>query len=138
MTDWFARPVPHVPDVEASLPFYANRLGFASPWRYEEDGRARVAQVERQACVLTLDGTWPERIGEGLMFICVNVEQNTREAVIAALDALPVRGTRSQRRSGQGGLWGTGSWLSMIPTVISSFFNYPNEIASGKIIRDEE
>jgi hypothetical protein len=31
MTDWFARPVLHVTDVEASLLFYINRLGFTSP-----------------------------------------------------------------------------------------------------------
>jgi len=31
MTDWFARPVLHVTDVEASLHFYVNRLGFTSP-----------------------------------------------------------------------------------------------------------
>jgi catechol 2,3-dioxygenase-like lactoylglutathione lyase family enzyme len=48
MTDWFARPVLHVTDVEASLRFYVNRLGFTSSWRYDEDGRASVAQVERQ------------------------------------------------------------------------------------------
>ena len=87
MTDWFARPVLHVTEVEASLRFYVNRLGFTSPWRYEEDGRARVAQVERQGCVLILADTWPEKIGKGLMFISVNVEQETREAAIAALDA---------------------------------------------------
>jgi hypothetical protein len=35
MTDWFARPVLHVKDVEESLRFYVNRLSFTSPWRYE-------------------------------------------------------------------------------------------------------
>jgi len=30
-------------DVEASLSFYVNLLGFTTPWRYEEDGRAHVA-----------------------------------------------------------------------------------------------
>ncbi len=49
MTDWFARPVLHVKDVEASLRFYIDRLGFTSPWRYDEDGRAHVAQVDRGA-----------------------------------------------------------------------------------------
>jgi catechol 2,3-dioxygenase-like lactoylglutathione lyase family enzyme len=80
MTDWFARPVLHVTDVEASLRFYVNRLGFTRPWRYEEDGRARVAQVDRQGCALILADTWPEKIGKGLMFISVNVEPETREA----------------------------------------------------------
>jgi catechol 2,3-dioxygenase-like lactoylglutathione lyase family enzyme len=31
MTDWFARPVLHVTDVEASLRFYVDRLGFTAP-----------------------------------------------------------------------------------------------------------
>jgi len=39
MTDWFARPVLQVADVEASLRFYVIRLGFTSPWRYEGNGR---------------------------------------------------------------------------------------------------
>ena len=47
MTDWFARPVLHGTDLEASLRFYVNGLGFTSPWRYDEDGRADVAQVRR-------------------------------------------------------------------------------------------
>jgi len=32
MTGWFARPVLHVKDVDASLRFYVDRLGFTSPW----------------------------------------------------------------------------------------------------------
>jgi len=85
MTVWFARPVLHVTDVEASLRFYVNRLGFTSPWRHDEDGRAHVAQVDRQGCALILADTWPEKIGKGLMFISLNVEP---EGAIAALDAL--------------------------------------------------
>src|SRR5579864_210864 len=88
MTDWFARPVLHVSDVEASLGFYVNRLGFTSPWRYDEHGRAHVAQVDRQGCALILADTWPEKIGKGLMCISLNVEPATREAATAAWDAL--------------------------------------------------
>src|ERR1700756_3855381 len=84
-TDWFARPVLHVTDVETSLHFYIDRLGFTSPWRYEEDGRARVAQVDRQGCALILADTWPDKIGKGLMFISLNVEPVTQ---VTALDAL--------------------------------------------------
>ena len=62
MTDWFARPVLHVKDVEDSLLFYVNRLGFTNPWRYDENGRAYVAQVDRQGCALILADTWPEKI----------------------------------------------------------------------------
>src|SRR5580693_409659 len=85
MTDWFARPVLHVRDVEASLLFYVNQLGFTSPWRYDEDGRAHVAQVEREGCALILAATWPEKIGKGLIFISLNVEPENQ---VAALDAL--------------------------------------------------
>ena len=88
MTDWFARPVLHVTDVETSLLFYVDRLGFTSPWRYDAGGRAHVAQVDRQGCALIVADTWPEKIGKGLMFISMNVEQETREAAVAELDAL--------------------------------------------------
>jgi hypothetical protein len=119
MTDWFARPVLHVTDVEVSLRFYVDRLAFTNPWRYQEDGRVRVAQVQRQGCTLILADTWPEKIGKGLMFISVNVEEETREAAIAALDALraELEGKGVPVKEGSGA---TGSWWSMIPTAISS------------------
>ena len=88
MTEWFARPIINVTDVEASLRFYVDRLGFTSPWRYDEDGKAYVAQVDRQGCALILAKTWPEKTGKALMFISLNVEPATREAEHAALDAL--------------------------------------------------
>src|SRR6202453_4134366 len=88
MTDWFARPVLHVADVEATLRFYVDRLGFTSPWRYDEDGRAHVAQADRQGCALILADTWPEKVGKGLIFISLNVEPATPEGAAAALDAL--------------------------------------------------
>jgi catechol 2,3-dioxygenase-like lactoylglutathione lyase family enzyme len=89
MTDWFARPVLHVKDVDASLPFYVNLLGFTSPWRCHEEGRARVAQVDRQGCALMLaNNLAPEKIGKGVIFISLNVEPSTSEAAVAALDAL--------------------------------------------------
>jgi hypothetical protein len=90
MTDWFARPVLHVSNVDASLRFYADQLGFTVPWRYEEEGRARVAQVDRQSCALILSDQSPEKVGKGLMFISLNVEPETREAYVSALDALRV------------------------------------------------
>lgn len=41
MADWFARAVLHVSDVDASLRFYIDRLGFTCPWHYnDEDGSA--------------------------------------------------------------------------------------------------
>src|ERR1700741_5207107 len=89
MTDWFARAVLHVTDVEASLRFYIDSLGFSCPWHYEgEDGKTFVAQVERQGCALILSKQWPEKVGKGLMFISMNVEPPTPAVYTAALDAL--------------------------------------------------
>jgi catechol 2,3-dioxygenase-like lactoylglutathione lyase family enzyme len=136
MTDWFARPVLRVKDVEASLRFYVNLLGFTSPWRYDEDGRARVAQVDRQGCALILADTWPEKIGTGLMFISLNVEPATHEAAVVALDAL-----RAELEA-KGVLVKEGSWgyrLLVVDDLDGNqlFFNYPSETASGQIARDE-
>jgi catechol 2,3-dioxygenase-like lactoylglutathione lyase family enzyme len=87
--EWFARPVLHVSSFEASLRFYVDRLGFTVPWRVEdEDGRAHVAQVDRQSCALVLSDQWPEKVGKGLMFISLNVEPETHESEVASLDAL--------------------------------------------------
>jgi uncharacterized glyoxalase superfamily protein PhnB len=129
-TDWFARPVLHVADVEASLRFYLDRLGFTSPWRYDdEDGRAYVAQVDRQGCALILAKRWPEKIGKGLMFISLSVEPNSREAVIAAVDALRAE-LETKGVPVQEGSWGYRLLVVDDPDGNQLFFNYPAEIAS--------
>ena len=135
MTDWFARPVLHVKDVEASLRFYVNQLGFTSPWRYDEDGRARVAQVDRLGCALILADTWPEKIGKGLVFISLNVEPATREAQVVALDALRAE-LEANGVPGKDGSW---SYRLLVVDDLDGnqlFFNYPGETASGKTARD--
>jgi catechol 2,3-dioxygenase-like lactoylglutathione lyase family enzyme len=128
MTDWFARPVLHVTDVEASLRFYVDRLGFTSPWRYDEDGRASVAQVDRQGCALILADHRPEKVGKGLMFISLNAE---REAQIAALDVLraelEAKGVPVKECS-----WGYRLLVVDDPDGNQLFFNYPNETASPR------
>src|SRR3974390_2438511 len=88
MTDWFARPILNVSDVDSSLRFYVDQLGFTSPWRYDEDGKAYVAQVDRQGRSLILAKTSPERVGKKVIFISRNVEPPTHEAATAALDTL--------------------------------------------------
>jgi catechol 2,3-dioxygenase-like lactoylglutathione lyase family enzyme len=128
MTDWFARAVLHVADVEASLRFYIERLGFTSPWRYDERGKASVAQVERQGCAFILTDNWPEKIGKGLIFISLNAEP---EAQVAALDALraefEARGVAVKE-----GSWGYRLLVVDDPDGNQLFFNYPSETASGK------
>jgi catechol 2,3-dioxygenase-like lactoylglutathione lyase family enzyme len=129
MTEWFARPVLHVTDVEASLRFYVERLGFTIPWRYDEDGRARVAQVDRQGCALILSDQWPGKVGKGLMFISLNVEPPTREAEAAALDAL--RGELEAKGVAvREGSWGYRLLVIDDPDGNQLFFNYSNESAS--------
>jgi uncharacterized glyoxalase superfamily protein PhnB len=133
MTDWFARPVLHVKDVEASLSFYINRLGFTSPWRYDEDGRAHVAQVDRQGCALILADTWPDKIGKGLMFISLNVELENQ---VAALDALRAE-LEAKGVPVKDGSWGYR--LLVVDDLDGNqlFFNYPNETTSGEIAKGE-
>ena len=124
MTDWVARPVLHVTDVEASLRFYLNRLGFTSPWRYEEGGRVRVVQVDRQGCALILADRWPEKVGKGLIFISVNVEPNSREAAIAALDTLRTE-LEANGVPVKEGSWGYRLLVVDDPDGNQLFFNYP-------------
>jgi catechol 2,3-dioxygenase-like lactoylglutathione lyase family enzyme len=135
MTDWFARPVLHVADVDASLLFYVNRLGFTSPWRYDEDGRASVAQVDRQGCALILADTWPEKIGKGLIFISLNVEPATHEAAVAALDGLRAE-LDAKGVAVKDGSWGYKLLVVDDPDGNQLFFNYPNESAPGKTAGD--
>ena len=127
MKDWFARPVLHVRDVEASLRFYMTQLGFTSPWRYEEDGRVRVAQVDRESCAIILADTWPEKIGKGLIFISLNLE---REAMVAALDALRAE-FESRGAAVREGSWGYRLVVVDDPDGNQLFFNYPSETPSS-------
>ena len=125
MPEWFARPVLHVTDVEASLRFYLDHLGFTSPWRYEEDGRVHVAQAERQGCALILSDQWPEKAGKGLIFISLNVEPDTREGQIAALDALRAE-FEAKGAPVKEGSWGYRILVVDDPDGNQLFFNYPN------------
>jgi uncharacterized glyoxalase superfamily protein PhnB len=126
MTDWFARPVLHVTDVEASLRFYVERLGFTSPWRYNENSRVRVAEVDRQSCAIILADMWPEKIGKGLIFISLNVELQTREAAIAALDELRAE-LEARGAPVKDGSWGYRLLVVDDPDGNQLFFNYPSD-----------
>lgn len=126
MTDWFARPVLHVTDVAASLHFYVDRLGFTSPWQYEDAGKVHVAQVDRQGCALILANTWPEKIGKGLIFISLNGES---PAQVAALDALRAE-LEAKGVTVKEGSWGYRLLVVDDPDGNQLFFNYPAEAPS--------
>ncbi|MGH9523852.1 MAG: VOC family protein [Terriglobales bacterium] len=128
MTDWFARPVLHVADVEAALLFYVERLGFTSPWRYEEEGRPRVAQVDRRGCALILSDQWPEKVGKALMFISMNEAPDSQTATLDALRGeLEAKGVPVKE-----GSWGYRILIVEDLDGNQLFFNYPSETASGK------
>ena len=126
MTDWFARPVLHVSSVEASLRFYVDRLGFTIAWRHEENGETPVAQVDRGNCALIFSNQWPEKVGKGLMFISLNVEPETRETAVAALDALRDE-LQARGAPVKDGRWGYRLLVVEDLDGNQLFFNYPNE-----------
>ena len=132
MTDWFARPILHVRDVEASLRFYVDRLGFTSPWHYDNDGKAYVAQVERQGTALILSSTWvdiaPEKLGKSVIFISLNTEPATAQTGIAAVDAVRAE-FESKDIPVREGWWGYRILVVDDPDGNQLFFNYPNEDA---------
>lgn len=127
MTEWFARPVFHVTDVEASLRFYVDRLGFTKAWRYGEGGRARVVQVERQGSSIILCDMWPEKIGKSLLFISLNAEPETQTATLDALRAELEAKEVSVKESS----WGYRILVVDDPDGNQLFFNYPNETSPG-------
>ena len=51
-----------------------NGLGFTQSWRYENEGKAFVAQVDRQGCALIFSSQWPEKVSNGLMFISLGAD----------------------------------------------------------------
>jgi catechol 2,3-dioxygenase-like lactoylglutathione lyase family enzyme len=126
MTDWFARPVLHVSNVEASLGFYVDRLGFTVAWRVEWDGRAHVAEVDRQGCALILSDEWPEKVGKGLIFISLNVEPATHEAEVAAVDALRAE-LDTRKVTVKDGRWGYKLLVVEDLDGNQLFFPYPNK-----------
>lgn len=127
MSNWFARPVLHVTDVEASLRFYVEQLGFARPWRFGENGKAFVAQVDRQGCALILSNQWPEKTGKALMFISLNVEPETYENAVATLDALRAE-HQAEGVCVKDGSWGYRLLVVNDPDGNQLFFNYPHEL----------
>ena len=131
MTEWFARPVLHVSSVNASLSFYADRLGFTVPWRAEDEhGHVDVAQVDRQGCALILAEHWPAKVGKGLMFISLNVEPETTDVYVAALDALRAE-FEAHGVPVKDGHWGYRVLVVEDPDGNQLFFNYPNEPGEG-------
>ncbi len=137
MIDWFARPVLHVSNVEASLRFYVDRLGFTVAWRFEKDGRVQVAEVGRQACSLILCDHWPDKVGKGLVFVSLNVEPHSREAAAAAVDALRSE-LEARGVTVKDGRWGSRLLVVEDPDGNQLFFNYPAEPSQSSVAAPDQ
>ena len=74
MATWDARPVFFVNDVERSLRFYTDQLGFRETNRYAHDGKILVGGVERDGCPLLLNCQQPQKNGHGRFWIRLDVE----------------------------------------------------------------
>jgi catechol 2,3-dioxygenase-like lactoylglutathione lyase family enzyme len=122
--EWFARPVLFVADIGRSVDFYVKQLGFTQPWRYEEEGKAWVAQVDRQGCELILSSQWPDKVGKGLMFISLDV------GVLDALRA-ELEGRGVDVKDGQ---WGYRLMVIADPDGNELYFPYPTSLATGSLI----
>jgi catechol 2,3-dioxygenase-like lactoylglutathione lyase family enzyme len=128
-TEWFARPVLFVADMQRTLDFYVNRLGFTQSWRHEDDGKTLVAQADRQGCALIFSSQWPDKAGTGVMFVSLNVgpttDQLNVEAETAALDTLraELEGNGVKVEDGE---WGYRLLVVRDPDGNELWFNYPH------------
>jgi catechol 2,3-dioxygenase-like lactoylglutathione lyase family enzyme len=119
---WYARPVLFVADIERSVDFYVKQLGFKLNWRYEEEGKAWVAQVARLGCELILSSQWPDKVGKGLMFISLDGE------VLNALRA-ELEGRGVDVKDGE---WGYRLMVVVDPDGNEFYFPYPAEGGESK------
>ncbi len=102
-------------DVERSVGFYVEQLGFKERWRHQDAGKLLVAQVDRRSCELILCSQEPEKTGRGRMFISLDVD------VLHLLRA---------EFEGRGGAVGIGRWgypLMVVhdPDGNELYFPYP-------------
>ena len=120
MSEWFARPVLFVADIGRSVDFFVNQLGFTQTWRYEDEGRALVAQVDRQGCALILSSQWPGKVGSALVFISLDVD------VLVALRAeLEAKGVNVKD-----GYWGYPLMVVHDLDGNELYFPYPSDSAT--------
>jgi len=124
---WYSRPVLFVADIERSVGFYVKQLGFTQAWRFEDEGKAYVAQVDRKGCELIFSSQWPDIVGKGLMFISLDV------GVLDALRA-ELEGRGVEVKDGE---WGYRLMVVSDPDGNQLFFPYPASSATGSITSSE-
>lgn len=81
--EWFGRPVINVKNVEASIRFYVDKLGFQLDWRFGDP--IEVCEVWRGKCQLILCEHFQDKVGKSLQFLAFDA--GSRDAEITAVDA---------------------------------------------------
>jgi catechol 2,3-dioxygenase-like lactoylglutathione lyase family enzyme len=117
MNVWYSRPVFFVENVERSIAFYTEKLGFIEGTRYEEEGKILVAQVNREDCEILLNCQQPQKIGHSRMFL--------------SIDLGPLQALRAEfeRRGApiRDGWWGYNTMIIEDADGNELFFPYPKD-----------
>ena len=68
---WYTRPVFSVSSMKESLIFYTEKLGFIQSWKYEEEQKVIVTQVNKGDLEIILTSNL-DRVGLGRLFISLD------------------------------------------------------------------
>ena len=130
MTDWFAAPCF---TSRASRPRSASMsTDSASQSRGSSRKTVGCGSLNSIAGARALfSNQWPEKVGKGLMFISLNVEPETYDAAVAALDALHADSKPAALRSRMVA-GATGYWWSRISTATSFFSTTRTSLGSRR------
>jgi catechol 2,3-dioxygenase-like lactoylglutathione lyase family enzyme len=115
-TQWTSSTLVFVRDVETSIGFYVDELGFTLNMRYEEEARAKVAGVSRgDGCALLLTSQWPDKVGTAVLYTALDA------AEFATLRAdLEAKGTALEE-----GFWGKPLMVVEDPDGNQLYFPLP-------------
>jgi len=117
MSDWYSRPVFFVENDERSIAFYVEKLGFTQGFRYEEDGRILVGQVDREDCEIILNAQQPDKVGNGRIFVSTDLERLQKLRSEFEGRGAPIRD----------GWWGYDTMIVEDPDGNALFFPYPQD-----------
>src|SRR5688500_1695722 len=87
---WYMRPVFFVSDIQRSIDFYVNKLGFTKKW-HEAEGKGTVCQVDRGGSEIILTEE-PQRRDRGRLFL-----ELTREGLDELLAEVRERSVPSEK-----------------------------------------
>lgn len=116
-SNWYARLVLFAADIDRTVSFYVDKLGFTENWRFDQDGKPYVAQVGRNGCELIFSTQWPAKNGTGMIFLSLDPD-----VLDAARKDMEARGPPVRE-----GWWGYRCAIVDDPDGNQLYFNYPNE-----------